>query len=92
MDFFGSTPKDLIGTAFLAYDARLLAGMAKMLRKHRDAARFLKLGEQAAEAFRRRFVTEEGLIVGHTQTAYVLALHFDLLPVKLRAAAVEARW
>ena len=69
-----------IGTAYLAYHARLMASMAKMLRKNRDAARFAKLGDEAAAAFCRRFVTAEGLIVGNTQTAYVLALHFDLLP------------
>ncbi|MCL2646966.1 MAG: glycoside hydrolase family 78 protein [Phycisphaerales bacterium] len=87
---FGSTPKDLIGTAFLAYDAKLMASMANMLQKKRDVARFTKLATQASDAFLRRYVTADGLIVGNTQTAYVLALHFDLLPEKLRPAAIDA--
>jgi alpha-L-rhamnosidase len=34
-------------------------------------------------------VTPEGLIAGGTQTSYVLALHFDLLPQEKRAVAVD---
>jgi alpha-L-rhamnosidase len=34
-------------------------------------------------------VTPSGLIAGGTQTSYVLALHFDLLPQNLRGMAVE---
>ena len=89
-DRFGSTTKDLIGTAFLAHDARLLASIADVLGKPDDANRFTQLSELAAAAFCRRFVTPDGLIIGHTQTAYVLALHFDLLPEALRGPAVES--
>jgi alpha-L-rhamnosidase len=84
----GATPKDLIGTAFLAYDARLLAGIAKLLGKPSDAAKYAKLGDAVASAFCRRFVTTDGLIAGHTQTAYLLALHFDLIPQDQRAAVL----
>jgi len=35
-------------------------------------------------------VTGDGLVIGQTQTAYVLALHFDLLPESQRPAAVDA--
>ncbi len=85
----GGTSKDLIGTAFFAYSARLMANIAQVLGKDNDAEYYVKMSERVHEAFNRRFVTQEGLIVSQTQTAYVLALHFDLLPEELRPAAVD---
>jgi alpha-L-rhamnosidase len=85
---FGSTPKDLIGTAFLSYDSRLLASIAKMLGKEQDATKYSKLADAVATAFCKRYVTGDGLIVGNTQTAYLLALHFKLIPENLRATAL----
>ncbi len=73
------TPKDLIGTAFFAYSARLTAKTARVLGKDDDARRYDRLADDVTDAFRRRFVTPEGLLAAKTQTAYVLALHFDLL-------------
>ncbi|HEY8966026.1 MAG TPA: family 78 glycoside hydrolase catalytic domain [Candidatus Methylacidiphilales bacterium] len=83
----GITPKDLLGTAFYAHDAELMARIARLLGKKEDARRYAGLHEKIVRAFRKRFVTGDGLIVAGTQTAYVLALHFDLLPEKLRPVA-----
>ena len=85
----GITPKDLIGTAFYAHDVELMARIAAVLRKPQDALRYRKLHAQIVAAFQRRFVTADGLIVSGTQTSYVLALHFGLLPEKLRPAAAR---
>src|SRR5690606_7716636 len=38
-----NTPRDLIGTAFLAYDASIMAQVAKVLGKTRAAARYRRL-------------------------------------------------
>jgi alpha-L-rhamnosidase len=84
------TPKDLIGTAFFAYSAGLLARAARVLGKSEDAAAYGKLHQDVRQAFIDRFVTAGGLVAGQTQTAYVLALHFDLLPVEARPAVVAA--
>jgi alpha-L-rhamnosidase len=83
------TPTDLIGTAFYAYSARLMGRIARILGKEADAAQYEELWEQIRAAFCRRFVTADGLITGQTQTAYTLALHFDLLPESLRPAAAR---
>lgn len=83
----GATPKDLIGTAFYAHDAAIMARVAARLGRDSDAAGYRALRDEIAEAFCRRFVTPDGMVVSGTQTAYVLALHFDLLPPGLRAAA-----
>jgi alpha-L-rhamnosidase len=85
----GGTPKDLIGTAFFAYDTEIMAKVATVLGHKPDAAKFRRLHRDIVAAFRRRFVTADGLLVGATQTAYVLALHFGLLPEKLRAKATR---
>jgi len=86
----GITPRDLIGTAFYAYDTEILAKTAEILGKKEDSSRFAALHKKIAAAFCRRFVTEDGLIVSGTQTSYVLALHFRLLPEKLRPVAAKA--
>lgn len=85
---FGATPHDLIGTAFLAYDLDLMRQIATVLGKTDDAVHFADLRAKTVAAFRRRFVTPDGLLAASTQTAYVLALHFDLLPEESRATAV----
>jgi len=85
----GRTLKDLIGTAFLAHDARLLAEISTILAKPVEAEEYQALFKRVRSAFNRRFVTAEGYLAGETQTAYILALHFDLLPEALRPAATE---
>jgi len=84
------TPKELIRVAFTAYSARLLSRIATALGKAGDADRYERLYQDTRRTFIERYVTPGGLVLGHTQTAYVLALHFDLLPEHLRPAAVQA--
>jgi len=84
------TPHDLIGTAFFAYSAGLLARMAAALGQAEDAAHYTQLREAVRQAFINTYVTKSGLVAGQTQTAYVLALHFDLLPAEARPAVLAA--
>jgi alpha-L-rhamnosidase len=95
---FGSTPRDLIGTAFFYYSSRLLARSAGVLHMLSDLERFEQLAHRIRSAFRRRFVTAGGRLVGETQTSYVLAIHFGLLEglekehaLRLLVADIEAR-
>jgi alpha-L-rhamnosidase len=124
------TPRDFIGTAFLAYDASLMAQIAAVLGKKQDAARYEKLFENVKEAFCNRYLKgskipvvsappsairkqmdhadaisrgnlkafDYGAVSSEvfndklftpTQTAFVLALHFNLLPDELRETAAE---
>jgi len=122
------TPRDLIGTAFLAYDANLMAQIATILGKTRDAAKYRKLLKDVKQAFQDRYLRgkvqpvsvkpsamrqrmddadaisrgnlkafDYGPVTSKVfntnvftpnQTAYVLALYFDLLPDKLRPMAL----
>lgn len=86
----GLTPKDLIGTAFLAYDAKLMAQIAAALHNFDDAERFEKLHTATRTSFIQRYVTPDGLMAGQTQTGYVLALYFELAPEELRSTIVDA--
>lgn len=83
------TPKELIGAAFYVYSSRLMARIARVLGKDDDAEGFEKRVERGKRGWQREFVTPNGRIIGDTQTAYVLALHFDLLPKEQRAAAAK---
>ena len=85
----GGTPKDLIGTAFYAHGAEIVAKAAALLGHSDDAARFQALHDEIAAAFAARFITPDGFLVGGTQTGYVLALHFGLVPPDLRPAAAR---
>ena len=84
----GGTSKELIGTAFFAYSSQLLAKIARILGKDEDVLRYQKLSEQARDAFVKRYVLPDGTLEGGKQTAYILGLHFDLLPDELRPIAV----
>jgi alpha-L-rhamnosidase len=84
------TPKDLIGTAFFAYSTELLSRISGILGKQNDQERFARLHDKIKQAFQERYVTPTGLVAGHTQTAYVLALYFNLLPEPLRQTATDA--
>jgi alpha-L-rhamnosidase len=89
-DRLGGTPKDLIGTAFLSYSARRLAEIARAIDRPEEEKRYRELSSSVRDAFRRRFVTPDGLVAGNTQTSYVLALHFDLLEDHERETTASA--
>ena len=83
------TPKDVLATAYYAYDASLMAKMARATSRSADAAKYDALFAHIKSAFNTAFVQPDGKIKGDTQTVYVLALHFDLLPANLRAQAAQ---
>lgn len=88
-DAFGSrTPKDLLATAYWAYDADLMSRIAGVLGRSSDAARYLQLFERIKRAFNEAYVHSDGSLEGDTQTAYVLALHMNLLSDEGREQAV----
>jgi alpha-L-rhamnosidase len=89
-DYPGATTgKDLIATAFLAHSTDLLQRAAMVLGRKEDAAEYAALLPRIKEAFRKEFVTAAGRVGENTQTAYALALQFDLLPEEMRAEAAS---
>ena len=83
------TPKDVLATAYYAYDASLMAKMARATGRNADAEKYDALFARIKSAFNTAFVQPDAKIKGNTQTVYVLALHFDLLPDNLRTQAAQ---
>lgn len=83
------TPKEVLATAYFAYDTSLMARIARVLKRKDDAQRYETLFEEIKTAFNTAFVSPDGRIHGNTQTCYLLALHFGLLPETLRPAAAQ---
>jgi alpha-L-rhamnosidase len=84
-----TTGTDFIATAFLAHSADLLARAATELGRPADAETYGALFRAVRAAFDREFVTAAGRVGENTQTAYTLALAFDLLPDSLVPVAAE---
>lgn len=84
-----TTSKDLIATAFWAYDATLMTHMAQALDKPADAAKYSQLFDAVRAAFNQAYVHSDGTISTGSQTSYVLALHMDLLSPSERVTAAD---
>jgi alpha-L-rhamnosidase len=84
-----SPMKNLLATAYWADDAAKLARLARALGRETEAARFQAMFAKVRAAFQAEWVRPDGSLSVDTQTAYLLALAFDLLPAHLRAAAAE---
>jgi alpha-L-rhamnosidase len=84
-----TTEKDLIATAYYSYSSGLLAKIAGIIGKNEDAKKYAQLSENIKKAFQKEFVTPAGRLVSNTQTAYSLALAFNLLPENLIPKAAE---
>jgi len=78
-----TTEKDLIATAYYSYSSGLLAKIAGIIGQNDDAKKYAQLSDNIKKAFQKEFVTPAGRLVSHTQTAYSLALAFNLLPESL---------
>ncbi|MDE3152334.1 MAG: hypothetical protein KGL93_08805 [Gemmatimonadota bacterium] len=84
-----TTGTDFIATAYLAHSADLVSRAAGVLGLSAEEARYAALFRAERAAFQREFVTAAGRVGENTQTAYALALQFDLLPDSLVASAGE---
>jgi alpha-L-rhamnosidase len=86
----GDTPHSLIGTAYFARSADLASRAARRLGKTEEAARLEALFNSVKKALNAKFFDGSGRLTTpvETQTGYLLALGFDLLPESMRASAV----
>jgi len=84
-----NTAQDLISTAFFGWSARLVSRMAAATGHTAEASTYGTLANQVAAAFANRFVAADGTVSGNTQTGYVLALAFGLLPSNLIQPAAD---
>lgn len=83
------TSQELIGTAFFAHSVDLVGRACGVLGREAEAARYRALFQDIRTAFQGRYLDATGAIREGTQTAYLLALAFDLLPEAGRAHAAD---
>ena len=83
------TDKYLIAQCFFANSVQITINTAKVLGKTEDEKRYTALLKNLKEAFAKEYLTPNGRLISGTQTAYVLALNFDMLPENLRQQTVE---
>jgi len=88
--YYGATPNDLVCAAYYAYSTGIFAKIAGILGATEDAAYFGALAEKIRKGFGEKYFDPEtkGMRV-QTQTAHILALHFDLTPEKYRRQTVQ---
>lgn len=83
------TSKELIAQSFFVHSIDILSKAAKVLGFESDFTHFSELLNTAKKAYQFQFITSSGRLVSETQTAYVLALQFDLLPEDFIRGAVD---
>lgn len=83
------TDRHLVASAYFCASARKLAQMAELLGRDEDASHYAELAEAARTAFVAEYVRADGSMTSDAQTAYSLALTFDLLPHELRGASAQ---
>lgn len=82
-----TTEKDLIATAYFCYSTSLFSKIAEITGHKDDASTYSALANKIKAAFCQEYVTPNGRLVSHTQTAYLLAIAFDLLPDNMKHKA-----
>jgi alpha-L-rhamnosidase len=85
------TPLELPATAFLYDNARIMAGVAKMLDRQADQREFNALAEQVRRDFQRAyFDAATGTVSTGSQAALATALYFGLIPDERRDDVLAA--
>jgi alpha-L-rhamnosidase len=74
------TDHDITASAYLFRSAGFVARAAAVLGLDEDAARYGALAEEVRAAWLREYVTPAGRIVSDAQTAYAMAIMFDIAP------------
>jgi alpha-L-rhamnosidase len=82
-----TTPKELVATAMWSHSVNCMAQMAEATGRALDARGYRDTWSAISTAFQKIFVTIDGTVGNGSQTSYILALRYDLVPRLLRAAA-----
>ncbi len=83
------TDKYMIAQTFYAHSTQLLINAAKVLGKKEDEEKYTALIKKIKSAYVQEYMTPNGKLISNTQTAYVLALQFDMMPENLRQQAAQ---
>jgi len=82
-----ATDSAIVATAYFAASTRIVADMAQVLGLAAEEERYRALAAAVREAFVAAYVRPDGRMTSDAQTAYSLAIAFDLVDDEERAAA-----
>jgi len=85
------TDRYLVATAYFAKSTRTVAQIAAVLGRTDDEAHYLALADEIDAAFAAEYVLPDGRMTSDAQTAYALAIEFDLIPDAVRRDAAGDR-
>ena len=85
----GGASKEVIGTAYSAFDFKLMAEMADAIGEKEDAIKFRNRQAQIAQAFSKAYISEEGKIKQSSQSGYALAFTMGLVPPALKVKMTQ---
>lgn len=74
----GGTDRYFVASAFYMYSAQLTARAARIIGRDKDAGYYESIASQVRQAIREHYMTTEGKLTIHTQTAYALGIRFGL--------------
>ncbi|HKL21019.1 MAG TPA: family 78 glycoside hydrolase catalytic domain, partial [Tichowtungia sp.] len=87
----GDTPRPLLGSIFYARSTQILADSAKVLGRMTDADKYSREADTIKKAFDKHYFDEDGKLQNapETQTAYLLAIAFNLIPDAMKEKATD---
>lgn len=85
----GGTDEHYIASAYYAHSSRLVAKAAAALGKTEDAEYYEDLSKQIRASMVREYFSPNGRCVCDTQTAYLIALGFEIVPDSMRPRLIE---
>ena len=85
----GETPHHLLGAAYYARSTQILADSLRVLGKNAEADQYAEDAAFIRQAFAKHYFDADGKLQNapETQTAYLLAFEFDLIPAALQEKA-----
>lgn len=84
-----TTPIEYVDAAYFAHSADLMARMAQAIGRPNEAATYRALFDRIRKRYQADYLKPDGSLAVDTQTAYALALAFDLLPETKRQLASD---
>ncbi|MGN6219755.1 MAG: family 78 glycoside hydrolase catalytic domain [Microbacterium sp.] len=79
------TDADIVASAYLFRSADAVARAAALLGHDADAREYAAVAEEVREAFLAEYVTPAGRMMSDAQTAYAMAITFDIAPAEQQA-------
>ncbi|WP_194410372.1 family 78 glycoside hydrolase catalytic domain [Microbacterium cremeum] len=80
------TDADIVASAYFYRSADAVARAAELLGRAEEAAGYARIAEEVRAAFAAEYLTPAGRMMSDAQTAYALAIVFDIAPAEQHAA------